>query len=274
MLAFGTLLENEKNNMRAIASIASRLAPRMLWRHRLRSWGTEPSEPEIALVPSLCSRHLATADVGAYGGEYTMHAIPHSGACLMFEPNPERAEALRKVFLSSARIEQVALSHTGGSADLRIPKGGDARATIENANALSYAESVNTVRTPVKRLDDYAGHRFGFVKIDVEGHEEAVLRGATTILRRDKPSLLIEIEDRHNEGALERIRRMLKPLGYQGYFLLEQLRSLDEFDAATMQNPANIRGGERLGLYVNNFLFLTEPKHSAVVRWRPPAQGG
>jgi FkbM family methyltransferase len=38
----------------------------------------------------------------------------------------------------------------------------------------------------------------GFIKIDVEGHELAVINGATTLLTTQRPLLLIEIEARHH----------------------------------------------------------------------------
>ena len=55
------------------------------------------------------------------------------------------------------------------------------------------------------RLDDYQLPPVGFIKIDVEGHEEAVLRGAAQTIARNRPVLMIEIEERHNPGALGRL---------------------------------------------------------------------
>jgi hypothetical protein len=55
--------------------------------------------------------------------------------------------------------------------------------------------------TPVTTVDQVCREqgieRVGFLKIDVEGFESAVLAGAERVLERDRPSLLLEIEDRH-----------------------------------------------------------------------------
>jgi FkbM family methyltransferase len=251
-----------------LARSAARFAPRLLWRYRRRSWCTQASEPEIALVPSLCSRRLTTADVGASDGEYSMHAIPFSGVCLLFEPRPDHARILRDTFMQAAVVEQVALSDTTGNADMRTPRGGASRSTIEPRNGLDYAHEVDVIRVPTRRLDEYARHTFGFIKIDVEGHEEAVLRGGLEIVRRDRPSLLIEIEERHNPGAFERIRTLLASFDYQGLFLHEKrLRDLAEFDVSTMQRPENICGGKKVGLYLNNFLFVQPDHRRRLGRW-------
>jgi FkbM family methyltransferase len=220
-------------------------------------------------VPALCRRDLASADIGAHWGEYAMRAIPYSGRCLLFEPRPDEVRALRRVFLQSAHIEAVALSDEAGTAELRVPRGGGPRSTIAPSNELEYTQDVEVIRVPTRRLDDYAEHRFGFVKIDVEGHEEAVLRGGSLVLERDRPALLIEIENRHNPGALERIAKMLAAWGYSGWFLHQaRLQQLAEFSADVLQLPANIAGGKKLGTYINNFLFAQPRQLSRLERWR------
>jgi len=197
-----------------------------------------------------------------------MHAMPYSGACLLFEPRPDQARTLRDVFMDAAVVEQVALSDTTGNVDLRIPRAAGALSTIEPRNRLEHAAEVDLIRVPTRRLDEYARHTFGFIKIDVEGHEEAVLRGAVEILRRDLPSLLIEIEEQHNPGALERVPALLAAFDYQGLFLHEnRLRALAEFNLSTMQRSENIRGGKKLGLYVNNFLFVQADRRRRLRRW-------
>jgi len=188
-------------------------------------------------VPTLCSPRLTTAAIGASAVEYTMHAIPHSRACLAFEPRPEQAEAICRLFLGAARVEPVALSDACGD-------------------------------VPRRRLDDYAEHEFGFVKIDVEGHEEAVLRGGFRVLRRDRPSLLIQIEERHNAGSLARIDAMLTELGYLGLFLQDNLlRPVEEFHAGVLQRPEHIDGGRKMGVYLNNFLFVQPGRLRTLRRW-------
>jgi len=211
------------------------------------------------------------ADVGACAGEYSMHALPFSARCFLFEPRPDQAESLRSVFMGAASVEQCAISDSVGTVEMRIPANGLARSTIESRNELEYAEDITVIRVPTRRLDSYSQHRFGFIKIDVEGHEEAVLRGADGILRRDHPSLLIEIEERHNRGAIQRIFTLLKSYGYLGLFLHEnRLRPIEQFDVSLLQPESNILGGKKLGVYLNNFLFIQPEVRTRLSQWVQP----
>jgi hypothetical protein len=114
-------------------------------------------------------------------------------------------------------------------------------------------------------LDDYNLASVGFIKIDVEGHELAVLRGGLKTIQRCLPMLLIEIEDRHKPRALKEVCELLGEIGYEGYFICKnQLNSVNCFDPTTHQNPKNIggwkSGWKRSGVYINNFIFA--PKRS------------
>ncbi len=146
---------------------------------------------------------------------------------------------------------------------LRIPVVGEGEArplaTIEAANVLDGVE-VNEVDIPCRRLDDLGLEPIGFMKIDVEGHEQAVLRGAAAVLERDRPNLLIEVENRHRQDAVNTVIHYLSDLGYQAYFLLgRHLKPISAFDPTTHQDPESIdfcdvRPGH---VYVNNFVFVT-----------------
>ena len=111
----------------------------------------------------------------------------------------------------------------------------------------------------LRTLDSYGLEDVAFIKIDVEGHEEAVLAGAGETLSRSKPVLLIEIEERHNPGGLDRIANRLSELDYSGYFFYERKQyGLSEFVPAVHQVAERVTVGEtnRRGLkYVNNFVF-------------------
>jgi uncharacterized protein YjiS (DUF1127 family) len=115
-------------------------------------------------------------------------------------------------------------------------------------------------RSEVKRLDDLQLDDIGLVKIDVEGHELAVVRGAVDTLKRNRPTIVVEAEERHHANAVSDITELLAKLGYRGYFCLgSERRPIAEFDAT---DSANIGGAEDdwppRGVYVNNFAFVPE----------------
>jgi hypothetical protein len=157
-------------------------------------------------------------------------------------------------------VETVALSDRTGDATLKVVTAETGRSTIERANLVERAGAVEVLTVPTRRLDDYARtiEAVGCIKIDVEGHEEAVLRGAENILVRDRPSLIIEIEERHKRKSISTITRYLAALGYRGFFFRGgRLRVIESFDVDTQQDVAKIAefvAGE--SAYVNNFLFF------------------
>ena len=54
----------------------------------------------------------------------------------------------------------------------------------------------------MKRLDDIKiKNDIGFIKIDVEGHEKNVIQGGLDTIKKNKPVLLIEIEEKHTKAS-------------------------------------------------------------------------
>jgi hypothetical protein len=102
-----------------------------------------------------------------------------------------------------------------------------------------------------------------FIKIDVEGHELAVLEGARQTLQSRRPALLIEIEARHRpDGIVQPVFDLLHSQGYEGSFFLNgQRRPLAEFDPARHQHIDEHAASTPRG-YVNNFAFVpADRKH-------------
>jgi hypothetical protein len=56
------------------------------------------------------------------------------------------------------------------------------------------------------------------MKIDVEGHEKNVLIGAEMIIKKNKPNLLVEIEERHTNEKIENILGFINDFGYRSFF--------------------------------------------------------
>jgi len=221
-------------------------------------------ENEIRLLPILCDEHKASIDIGANRGVYTYFLRKFSKNCVAFEPNPDLAGDLRAIF-HKVCVNDVGLSDRNGMACLSVPVIGDRQqaglASIEpsaTSSALTRDYSV-LVRT----LDDYAFKDVGFMKVDVEGHEWAVLLGAQDTLRDAKPVLLIEIEERHRPNGIVQIRAFLGDMGYQGFFFHEGiLKPIAQFRPEIHQNTDSL---EENGMsvktsmtYLNNFIFCVE----------------
>jgi FkbM family methyltransferase len=239
---------------------------RARWQLRLlvrREW--RDGEPEIRLLAGLGDRGRAALDIGANRGVYAWYLRRYAKRVHAFEPNPRLARRVGWCLAPAVTVWNLALSDRSGRATLRIPTVEgvevDGCSTIETG-VDAPSGGVETIDVEARPLDDLDLADVGFVKIDVEGHELAVLRGGRRLLARDRPVLLVEIEERHRPGALREATGMLEELGYRGFFLLEgRLRELEEFDPSTLQDPANVGLFGRLPgrVYVNNFLFLPDP---------------
>ena len=234
------------------------------WYWRFLAWRIGHCDAELRLLRYLCDGNRASIDIGASAGGYTVHLLNHSTKCYAFEPRPDAGEYLNRLLTARPhprlRVVTVALSDRTGEASLKVVTADTGRSTIEVANPVERAGAIEVLTVPTRRLDDYVEimEPVGCIKIDVEGHEEAVLRGAASILLRDRPSLIIEIEERHKPGSLTAVRRYLGELGYRGFFFRGgRLHQIESFRLDAHQNVVEIAakvGGE--SAYINNFLFF------------------
>ncbi len=153
-------------------------------------------------------------DVGAAIGYYSYVLARLYRQVVSFEPNLEVVKPLVAAKIGNVRIINEGLSSSRGEAILHIP--------ISNGVKLPGWASLNDRNCPgatefdrrqirLSSLDDHQFYDVGFIKIDVEGHELDVLRGAEQTLRRDHPHLLIEVRDDH----LGEVRAMLTGWGYR-----------------------------------------------------------
>lgn len=239
--------------------VAENLFPRTMYTRRFQQW--VKVEPELPLLPFLCRRDAVALDVGANEGFFAYHLLPLAKSVVAFEPLPQMLARLRKNYANKMEIHGVILSDHEGEGELRYPAGGYMSATIAESNsaALESGRVVETVVAPMKTLDSFHLTNVGFIKIDVEGHEEAVLHGGLKTLRREQPNLMIEIEERHAAGALVRVSALLQDIGYSGFYLDgKQLQPIARFDPHRDQ----VRQNGKAGRYINNFLFLA-PEQAA-----------
>jgi FkbM family methyltransferase len=214
---------------------------------------TSAGEREIRYIGNLIPPDTLIIDVGVHLGFYSRHFARFAPQVLGFEANPASALSLRGMLPAKVRIENVALSDADETVVLRVPLegagGGEAAlGTLAPSNELAGA-AFRSVEVRSRRLDQMKLPKVGLIKIDVEGHEEAVLRGAQGLIERDRPRLMIEIEERHNQGAISRVFERMSRLGYQPFVLARhQLSPIQADQAIELQrSPAG---------YLNNFFFL------------------
>lgn len=161
-------------------------------------------------------------DVGANIGYFTRIASALVGGGVhAFEPMPAAIRLLRENArdLKNVRLHEIALSNERGVCDFSIRKYGDtsslgADIASATANIISVqTDTIDNVLKDEKRID--------VIKIDVEGYEYEVLKGALETIKSKRPLLYFEYIESYvsNRGfAIEDFKSLFAPLGYSlGY---------------------------------------------------------
>ncbi|OBK23063.1 hypothetical protein A5634_05980 [Mycobacterium asiaticum] len=206
-----------------------------LWRRR------RTSDLAMRVADHFSPSGATVVDVGASWGLFTYHLarrVGNSGRVYSFEPHPDNAPMLRK--LDEARryvhFRQAAVSDEPGTAQLLVPEQHNRQVTAQGSLAHGFDGQdvgVRRIEVPTVRLDDALRPDLDvdFVKIDVEGHEMSVLRGGATMLRRCRPTILIEIEQRHLSVPISEVFEQIEDLGYELFYVTDSaLRPIAEFD--------------------------------------------
>lgn len=221
-------------------------------------------EPEIRLLPTALSGGGTFVDVGANLGTYAAYARWFTGSVEIFEPHPGLAASLRMIFGDRAHVNEVALSDRTGNALFHIPVLGarevHSRGSIEGCHAADFSQ-VHDIEVICRPLDDFQFDRVALIKVDVEGHELAVLRGAVKTIEAHQPLVIVEVEDFRMPGCFGDIRGLMRDLRYEGLYVHRgRIGSLDGFDIEAHQR-AELRphyGEKRDPEFVNNFVFQPE----------------
>jgi FkbM family methyltransferase len=220
----------------------------------------------MRIVDQLVGPGDAVVDIGANWGLYTARLaqlVGRGGQVDAFEPHPDHAGTLSALGRQpQVAVHLVALSDADATAQLHVPVVGGRRVTaLSRVGAGEAPAGHETVEVPVRRLDDELRGRRppSFVKCDVEGLEGRVLRGGRETLAASLPTLLIEIEQRHQDGPIADTFAFLEGLGYEGHFISGGgLRPLAEFDVERDQlahvSPGIVQYEMPAG-YVADFVF-------------------
>jgi FkbM family methyltransferase len=253
------LMKRAKGSLRTILPW-----PMVAWCERF--YFAQFGEIELRMVKHLCRPVVVWFDVGANVGTYLHSMKRHSRRVYAFEPVPWLAQVLAKKFGQKIIVKNVALSREARTATLHIPvvdgAPGTGLSTLTDDRAAKEAPC-RDIPVETRPLDEVYAGDVGFIKIDVEGHEESVLQGAQRTIERCRPRVLVEAEERHAPGSVRRVRAFFRRLGYRGYFVLQRrLAPIESFDPERMQRSEDIEAytlgtpRDRFEHYVNNFLFL------------------
>ncbi len=215
-------------------------------------------EKELSIISNFTDKNKEAVDVGVYRGVYTYKLSKEFKHVHAFEPNPLIYPFLEKnltKIVKNMTLKNLALSDSNGDVNLRIPSRSKSIfktnyeeiyklgcATIHEGNKI---DNKNNFKVKKIKLDDLLEDKnISFVKIDVEGHEREVITGSKKIIKKNKPVLLVEIEERHNNFPILDTIEFIKNFGYNSYFVadgnVKDVKKLKDINSE------------------NNFLFLAK----------------
>lgn len=202
---------------------------------------------------TLLHRPGTLVDAGAHDGLITIpFARLPASRVLAFEPLPSAFARLRAAVADAfgtlpphVDCRAAALGDQAGSVTLAMPVLDGVAQEQWASTAKDYAAHVSArvgverFTVPLMRLDDLAIADLTAMKIDAEGAEYEILRGARETLLRCRPVLTIEIEERHREGSTWAVPAFLDALGYDVLFELGgDWFPVGALDRATMQRAS------------------------------------
>lgn len=218
------------------------------------------SEPDLQLLQWLdLPNDLLYLDIGTNRGDTILDGkqVAPKARVIGFEPNPRICQGARAVtkHLQDVQIMNVGLGEQANDLVLYVPVYGsypfDGLASLHRDQAANWLRnrlfhyqekklSIQEVQCTVQPLDAFL-IKPHFIKMDVQGHELAVLKGGTQMLKRYQPAILLE-------SATEEILRHLQPLGYQPFHRVNDqvkrgMGSLNTYFLADQHTEALVRQG-------------------------------
>ncbi len=148
---------------------------------------------------SFLRRHIQRGtllDIGANVGLISLLLADVIQHAILFEPNPVAAARARENLALnhlSFEVRELALSDLAGIVEVENAGGVDSC----NRTVVGFSTSVPTISVRRNTLDAFLAEGgalpapISAIKIDVEGHENSVLRGMLNLLRMDRPKLVM-----------------------------------------------------------------------------------
>lgn len=162
-------------------------------------------ERAMTLLPM--DRRRRAVDIGAHVGLWSMQLVKHFQFVFAFEPNPVVADLWRwNVTAKNAALRAIALGETADRVGLKVYDGHSGHTQVSGPG-----------NVPMHTLDSFGFVDVDFIKIDVEGFEAAVVKGAEQTLLRCRPVMVVEQKGEDGRLGLEPdgALRWLKRLGMQ-----------------------------------------------------------
>ena len=228
----------------------------ILLKKRLERSIKKKDENEIELLKKFIKPGSDSIDVGVYRGVYSYEMSKYSNKVHAFEPNPIIFNYINKnlkKIIKNISLYNYALSNKNGILDLKVPIRNSnfskinfeeyyqmGKATIHSKNNF---DKFDRFQINTRKIDEFNfDNNISFIKIDVEGHELEVIEGAKLTIKKNKPILLVEIEEKYSKKKVIESINYINSLGYEAFY----------YDSKALEDISKLKNFELF----NNFIFL------------------
>jgi FkbM family methyltransferase len=183
---------------------------------------------ELSLLAQVLKPGMTVVDAGANMGLYTLFAsrkVGDEGRVLAIEPSQRELGIIRGNVelngLTNVTVAPVALSNRAAELELLVApiekSGHNTLGAFGFDTPLDHREKVRALRLDDLLREQKIG-RVDVMKIDIEGGEEAALRGAAETIRAHHPVLFLELSHRslqHQGSSAAKLLSLLAEFGYR-----------------------------------------------------------
>ena len=220
-------------------------------------------EPELVWIKEYLNSNAVIFDIGANVGTFLYqfeNKLKHQNI-YAFEPNKKLNIRLKRLF-PSMNISSVALSDENTTAQFKVPiikgKMVASRGTLNTSYKEKDEENSYTETVEVVKLDDWAKskniQKIDFIKIDVEGNEMKTLFGGKETIQKFRPTLMVEMEQRHHEQPIWNEISEVESWGFDANYLNRKTFTLEKLTEEILTK--NISDEKNKTDYINNIIFL------------------
>ena len=192
----------------------------------------------IATLFSLCQKNYNVIDIGTNIGWVALNfaRLSKTGKVIGFEPDPFNYRVCKDNIDRNALTNLIVLPYGLGETSAQVNM--EIR-TPDNRgeNRIAPQGSSGSVIVDIKKLDDInevsSLPNIHLMKLDVEGYELKVLRGAVNTLKKHKPTLFIEVDDDNLNDQGDSSKDLISFLKSNGYSSILQAETNEKITSST-----------------------------------------
>jgi len=224
--------------------------------HRIRCYKyAKYRNPELKLIAKIINKDQISIDIGANLGLFTHFMSKSSKHVFAFEPNPYPLRNLKHLVEKNVTVLPIALGNTNGLTEIRIPHHENGWSSNGASLASKTEEPGKIIDIQCRKLDSLNLENIGLIKIDVEGFEIEVLKGARETLLKNKPAMIIENETVHTEDT-NQLFSIMTELGYEKYICNSRGELEKIVDFSVEENQVDAKNKDIY--YIQNYIFISK----------------